>query len=54
MKQPTFTVGNVFSSLEELETGLDRYNKKNYVDFWRRDSQTFAAAQKTGMNRPDP
>ncbi len=52
MEDATFTVGDEFPSLEELETALDKYKKKNYVDFWRRDSRTIAAAQKRGVNRP--
>ncbi len=51
MEDAKFTVGDKFPSLEELETALDRYKKKNYVDFWRRDSRTIAAAQKRGVNR---
>ncbi len=52
MADDIFTVGHTFSSFEELETALDRYKKKNYVDFWRRDSRTIAAAQKRGVDRP--
>ena len=50
--EPSFKVGDKFSSCKELETAIDRYKKSNFVEFWRRDSRTIAAARKRGVERP--
>ncbi len=49
---PIINVGSKFSSFDELEIALESYKKSQYVEFWRRDSRTIAAAQKRGIARP--
>lgn len=48
----TFTVGEKFNSVEEFELKLEAYKKQAFVEFWRRDSRTIAAARKRGVDRP--
>ena len=47
-----FKVGEKFKSIEEFEKKLDAFKKKEYVEFWRRDSRTIDAARKRGIDRP--
>ena len=48
----TFTIGETFNSIEEFESKLECYKKQSYVEFYRRDSRTIAAARKKGVDRP--
>ncbi len=50
-EEVTFTVGELFESFDVLEKKLDEYKQKNFVEFWKRDSRTIAAAKKR-VDRP--
>ena len=45
-------VGESFSSFEELQERIERYKQESFVELWRRDSRTIAAARKRGYDRP--
>ena len=48
----TFRVGDLFSTYEELEKKLQLYKATNYVEFWKRDARTIAAARPRMPDRP--
>ena len=48
----SFGVGEKFQGLEEFEKKLEAFKKREYVEFWRRDSRTIDAARKRGIDRP--
>ena len=41
-----------FASIEELEAKIELFKKDNFVELWKRDSRTIAAARKRGVDRP--
>ncbi len=41
-----FSVGETFESFEQL------FKKENFVELWKRDTRTIAAARKRGVDRP--
>lgn len=45
-------MGDTFDTFEEFEAALEAYKKKAFVEFWRRDSRTIAAARERGIDRP--
>lgn len=42
----SFSVGDKFSTLAELEEKISRYSAANYVQLWKRDTRTIQAARK--------
>lgn len=42
----TFTVGELFESYDQLERKLEEYQRKKFVQFWKRDTRTIEAARK--------
>ena len=42
----SFSVGDTFSSFEEVEGKIKEYEKINYVQFWKREARTIEAAKK--------
>ena len=52
LKEVSFSVGDTFQTFEEFESKLEAYKKERFVEFWRRDSRTIAAARKRGIDRP--
>ncbi|XP_077506636.1 uncharacterized protein LOC144115891 [Amblyomma americanum] len=42
----SFNVGDTFASFSELEEKLSRYSTQNYIQLWKRDARTIAAAKK--------
>ena len=46
-----FSVNAKFSSFEELEGEIDKYQRDNYVQFYRRDSRTIETAMRRAPNR---
>lgn len=47
----SFTVGESFGTVEELETKIKLYEQQHYVQLWKRDTRMVQAAQKR-LNRP--
>lgn len=47
----SFTIGEIFNSVEEFEKKMEAYKKQAFVEFYRRDSRTIAAARKR-VDRP--
>ena len=43
---PLWFVGQEFSSFEESKEQLEAFKKRNYVDLYKRDSISIAAAEK--------
>ncbi|XP_049274642.1 uncharacterized protein LOC119402518 [Rhipicephalus sanguineus] len=46
-----FDIGASFSSYEDLQAAIQRYEEENYVQFWVKSSRTIAAAKKKGLTR---
>ena len=46
-----FVLGETFPSFLELEKKIGRYKKEKFVELWRRDARTIAAARKKGIDR---
>ena len=44
-------VGSLFTSFSELEKVINKYQKKHYVQFYKRDSRTTEAASKRCVNK---
>ena len=42
----SFSVGDTFSSFEEVEGKIKEYEKINYVQFWKCEARTIEAAKK--------
>ena len=42
----SFSVGEAFSTFEQLEAKIKSYEERNYVKFWKRDCRTIEAARK--------
>ena len=43
--QPSFAVGDLFSTFNELEAKVKAYERANFVKFWKRDARTIEAAK---------
>lgn len=41
-----FSVGELFDSYEKLEAKVKHYSKCKFMEFWKRDARTIAAASK--------
>ena len=41
-----FRVGDMFSSFDELDLKLKRFEHTNFMQFWKWDARTFEAAKK--------
>ena len=48
----TFRVGDLLSTYEELKKKLQLYKATNYVEFWKRNARTIAAAHPRIPDRP--
>ena len=44
--RPSFAVGDLFSTFNELEAKVKAYECENFVKFWKRDARTIEAAKK--------
>ena len=42
----SFRVGDMFSSFDELDLKLKRFERTNFMQFWKRDARTIEAAKK--------
>ena len=47
-----FVVRESFKTFEELKPRLLSIKKENFVELWKRDCRTIAAARKRGIDRP--
>ena len=43
--------GDTFSSFEDLEETIERYQKQNFVQFYRRDSRTIESSIRRATNK---
>jgi zinc finger SWIM domain-containing protein 3 len=44
MNEIKFTVGELFKSYEELESKLEQFRKRNFIEVWIRESRKIQAA----------
>lgn len=51
MSSSKLAEGTIFSSFEDLEKEIERYQRKNFVQFYRRDSRTIDAAIRRSPKR---
>ena len=42
----SFSVGDIFSSFDELDLKLKRFERTSCMQFWKRDARTIEAAKK--------
>jgi len=47
----TLEVGSLFESFSELEEEIKKYQKRNFVQFYRRDSRKIKTAKQRAPNR---
>lgn len=40
----SFSIGDLFSTFDELEAKVKTYERTHFVQFWKRDALTIAAA----------
>ena len=45
------TVGDTFSSFEDLERRIDKYQKQHFVQFYKRDSRTIESSIRRATNK---
>ena len=48
-----FSVGEIFSTLEELESKVSIFKDNQFIDLYRRDSKTIASANVKRFIRPE-
>lgn len=46
------TLGESFKPFEELEAEVEKYKKSHFVELWKRDAKTIAAARRKGIVHP--